>query len=69
MAWTLPPMGFIKINVDITLKDGQCFIGLIAQGSHGILLVLMSYEELIMNVEATEAKGIYLDLCWAFNNG
>lgn len=52
----------VVLDVDVAIENGRFCIGVVARRSYGIVLHLMTIEELILNVEAAEAKAILVAL-------
>lgn len=62
--WEPPPEDCIKINVDVSLKDGVCFLGIVARNFWGATLRMQSFQETICDVEVAEACAALLALEW-----
>lgn len=50
-----PPEDCIKINVDVSLKDGDCFLDIVARNFWGAVLHMQSFQAIIRDVEVAEA--------------
>lgn len=69
LVWSPPQYNEVKINVDVSIKNGESFIGLVARGTKGVVLHLQAAKSSILNVEAVEAFDILFALHLALGKG
>lgn len=60
--WKPPPIEVVKVNVDVSICLGKCFVSLVARDYRGAILHLGVVQENIFNIKAAEAKVVVLTL-------
>lgn len=62
VCWCFPLVTIIKINVNVVFCGDMCFLGVVAQNWHRVVLKLLTKRNCIIMDEVAKAKAIVLAL-------
>lgn len=68
LKWMPPPLGVIKLNVDVAVRSRKSFVGIVVRDCRGVLH-LGAIQESNFNIKAAEAKAVLWALELALEQG